>query len=186
MSKNSRKIAAALRQPAVLDGIAQLFVRKMRKHIDDNYGRGQNGESVAHKPLKDIFGWYKGKQVAGYRNGGQPLRNTGEMYRHLQATGSRTARGLSVTLVGPKYALYQDRGFKTSKPNFIPLSRSATSKHATGADPNTEGLVRGRDYFMARRGVTVPSRPFLLPTRDEMREVGISIFMSLKSILKGK
>jgi hypothetical protein len=39
---------------------------------------------------------------------------------------------------------------------------------------------------MAWGGVTVPSRPFLLPTRNDMRDIGKSIYMSLKKLLKGR
>jgi hypothetical protein len=212
VSKWSRKVAAALRKPEVRAGIAQLFAANMKKHIDENYGRGRDGSAEGHRPLKNLFGTYwassapkygivvgtkkvqgKGKrkktlkeiQVPSYRNGEQPLRNTSKMYNSLNAAGARTSSGIAVTLRGLKYALYQDKGFKTSEPNYIPLSKKGARNHATGANPMTEGLKRGRDFFIARRGVTVPSRPFLLPTRAEMKDIGASIFMSLQSILKG-
>jgi hypothetical protein len=238
VSKWSRKVAAALRKPEVRAGIAQLFAANMRKHIDENYGRGDNGEPVAHKPLKPLFGkkWVGGKKptesfvyetgglmlpngawsttkfdrlvqslrrrrrtksgkmvkttrhevlVPSYRNGGQPLRNTGQMYRSLKAKGERTSTGFSVALTGLKHALYQDKGFKTSGPNYIPLTRKGARNHATGANPATEGLKRGRDWLKAKSGVTVPSRPFLMPTNDEMRDIGVNISMTLKFILKG-
>jgi hypothetical protein len=109
------------------------------------------------------------------------------MYGALNAVGSRAGRNkLRVTLRGPMYALYQDRGFSTSGPNYIPLTFKGKRKHGTGNNPNNEGLIRGKDYTMAWNGVTVPARPFLLPTRTEMRGIGKSIYMSLKSILKGR
>ena len=216
MSKRTRMVAAALRRSEVLEGIAQLFVDNMRKHIDEGWGRGQGGTKEDHAPLKPLFGqaWRKSKpkdgyvgtrkvsytdkngkkrkrteykiEIAGYRNGGHALRNTGDMYRRLNAKGARSGNGAAIVLRGPKYALFQDRGFTTSGPNYIPLSRKGTRKHATGANPATEGLMRGRDYFIAKRGVTVPSRPFLLPTSIELHTISTSIFLTLKSILKGK
>jgi hypothetical protein len=53
-------------------------------------------------------------------------------------------------------------------------------------NPIKEGLVRGKDFSMAWRGVTVPSRPFILPTRDDLQRMGKDIYLGLKSILKGK
>jgi hypothetical protein len=34
--------------------------------------------------------------------------------------------------------------------------------------------------------VTVPARPFILPTSDDLKMMGRSIYMSLKVLLKGK
>lgn len=187
-------------------GVAQIVAGVMKDHIDDSYGRGAGGGAEAHKPLKNLFGeFWTFKKVAGgqvirtrkvgkrteylmrvpsYRNGGHPLRDTGFLYGNLGATGKATSTGLRITLRGPKYGLYQDRGIRTRKANFIPLTLNAKRKHGTGNDPGKEGLAEGRDYLMARRGVTVPARPFLLPTRDEMKEVGKSIYLGLRSILK--
>ena len=39
---------------------------------------------------------------------------------------------------------------------------------------------------MAWKGVTVPARPFILPTRDDLRTLGVSIYLGLKILLKGK
>jgi hypothetical protein len=126
-------------------------------------------------------------RTSSYRNNGQPLRDTGKMYRGLNSKVSKkNDTTLSVTLRGPIYALFQDKGFKTSGPNFIPLTRKAARGHGTGNNPNAEGLKRGKDFIMAWRGVTVPSRPFLLPTRKEMRMVGKTIYQSLKTVLKGR
>jgi phage gpG-like protein len=120
-----------------------------------------------------------------YRNGGQPLRNTGKMERSLNAKGSSSGSGMTITLRGVKYALFQDRGFTTSKPNYIPISPKGVRGHGTGMNPRKEGLRKGKDYMMAWGGVTVPARPFLLPTKREIQDIGRSIAMSLKNILKG-
>ena len=221
----NKRVARALNERAVRQGIAQIFVDIMTGHIDQNVGRAKGGGAVKHAPLKEMRGstWVNSprdgdvvtatrtvqvpvrRKVKGsngyeikyvdrkqyrvsnpsYRNGGQPLRNTGKMERSLSANGSRVPSGLRVTLRGVKYALYQDRGFKTSGPNYIPLSMRGVRRHGTGRNPNAEGLKAGQDYMMAWKGVTVPSRPFLLPTKSEMSLIGRSIMLSLRSILKG-
>lgn len=117
---------------------------------------------------------------------GQPLRDTGYLVGNLSAEGAKRGKGLSIVLRGPRYGLYQDRGFSTKGPNYIPLTMKGRRGHSTGANPNAEGLVRGRDFKMAWKGVTVPSRPFLLPTRPDLRMLGRSVYMSLRAILKGR
>lgn len=214
MSGWNERIKDALRSAQVQKGVAQVFVGVMRDHIDENYGRGAHGGREAHKPLKPLFGreWkrkaklgqevvftrQRGKRkkrteyliaVPSYRNGGQPLRDTGKMYRAMNALSDATQDGLRVTLRGPMHALYQDRGFSTKGPNFIPLTKKGT-RHKKGNKPASEGLKSGRDYFVTGskkrpRGVTVPARPFLLPTRDDMGMIGRSIFLGLRSALKG-
>lgn len=121
-----------------------------------------------------------------YRNGGHPLRNTGKLERSLNAKGTTISTGMMITLRGVKYALFQDRGFTTTKPNYIPISLKGARGHGTGMNPRKEGLRKGKDYMMAWGGVTVPARPFLLPTQREIKDIGRSIAMSLKNILKGK
>lgn len=207
MSDLSRKIAAACSMPAVAAGIAQVFLAKMRDHLDDNMGRGPGGSTQQHAPLKPVYGYRwtskveSGEEIvrtkalpnggvlyytrtASYRNGGQPLRNTGDLYRNLQAEGAKVGDSIRVTLKGPQYGLYQDRGFTTSGPNYLPLSLKGVRQHATGG--RERDLKFGRDFTVRKKGVTVPARPFLLPTRAEMTEVGKSIYLSLKSTLKGK
>lgn len=120
-----------------------------------------------------------------YRAGGQPLRDTGNLYRSLSATGSANGGNLRLTMSGMRYGLYQDRGFRTKGPNYIPLTRKGVRQHGTGNNPRAEGLVGGRDYLMAWKGVTVPSRPFIMPTRADLRSFGKSIYLGLKSVLKG-
>jgi hypothetical protein len=122
----------------------------------------------------------------GYRNDGHPLRDTSAMYRSLAATGASQGNAIRLKMQGLKYGVYQDRGIKTRGPNYIPLTRKGKRGHGTGNNPNNEGLTRGKDYMMAWRGVTVPARPFILPTSDDLKMMGRSIYMSLKILLKGK
>ena len=122
-----------------------------------------------------------------YRNGGQPLRDTGELMRSIQAKAEQTGPArLSVTMSGAIYGIYHEKGFSTDGPNFIPLTRKGKKNHATGANPNTENLSRGKDYVMAWGGVDVPARPFLVPTSVEFSAIGKTIKIGLAKILKGK
>jgi hypothetical protein len=66
------------------------------------------------------------------------------------------------------------------------LTRKGKRSHATGNNPTKEGLVRGKDFVMAWQGVTVPKRPFMIPTNDEWGEIGKSIRLGLARILKGR
>ena len=166
----------AFGDPRVLTGIAQVSVEWMDKHIDENYGRASNGGKIAHLPLSSI----------GFRRGGQPLRNTGALARSLAADARMKKGVITIQMRGLHYGLYQDRGFKTKGPNFIPLNNRAVVRHATGRNPQSEGLVAGKDYLMAWRGVTVPARPFIMPTTDDLTVLGKSIYLGLKAVLKGR
>jgi len=216
MSKWSERVKRALRDRQVLDGIAQVATAWMEEHINENYGRGAGGDPEPHKPLKTVTGAFwadrrprngtviqtrrlvrmvDGKarrrtqylvQTVGYRAGGQPLRDTGKLAGSLSATGSQVGGKIVLTMRGRRYGLYQDRGFKTKGPNYIPLTLKGKRGHGTGQNPNREGLTRGKDFTMAWKGVTVPARPFILPTREDLKTLGVSIYLGLKSILKGK
>jgi hypothetical protein len=216
MSVWSKKVRQALDNPRIVKGIAALAGVWMSEHIDKNFGRGAGGRAVPHAPLKTVKGrsWSSSKPKDGsalavrkividkdgkprnrtmylientsYRAGGQPLVDTGKLIGSLGASGTSAGSGIKVTMQGRKYGLYQDRGFTTKGPNFIPLTKRGRRGHATGRNPNKENLVRGKDFLMAWRGVTVPSRPFILPTRDDLQRMGKDIYLGLKSILKGK
>jgi len=122
--------------------------------------------------------------ASSYRNGGQPLRDTGSLARSLGATCSGFGNSrLKIRMRGNKYGAYQDRGFTTRGPNYIPLSRKGARDHGTGQNPNAEGLLKGKDYLMAWKGVTVPARPFILPTREDMIDFGRSVYLGLRQVL---
>lgn len=198
----------------ILAGIAQLATAWMEEHIANNEGRGSTGNAEAHKPLKTVTRSYwtsskprkgggqgmfrevmvNGKprrqkvylvQQTSFRAGGQPLRDTGKLAGSLGARAESNGANIKLTMQGRKYGLYQDRGFKTRGPNYIPLTMQGRRGHGTGNNPNKEGLEKGRDYMMAWRGVTVPARPFILPTRQDLRVFGKSIYLGLKAALKG-
>jgi phage gpG-like protein len=222
-----RRIARALTDGRIRDGIAQAVIAASKRHIARGVGRGNGGRESQLAPLKPVYGHYwtsrkppqgtipadtrtrnvtkqvKGKDGkikvkvvkvteylmtgASYRNGGQPLRDTGNLQRSLSAKSSLDGPGrIGITIAGALYGLFHEQGFSTSGPNFIPLTRKGKRTHATGANPRSEGLLPGRDYIMARKGVTVPKRPFLVPTNAEWADIGRTIRLGLAKVLKGR
>ena len=124
---------------------------------------------------------------SSYRDGGKPLRDTGNLQRSLSARAALSGpKRVSVTVSGALYGIFHELGFETSGPNFIPLTRKGKREHATGRNPNAEGLARGRDFIMAWGGVTVPKRPFLVPTGKEWSDIARTIRMGLARVLKGR
>lgn len=217
MTRWADQVRQALRDPRVRTGIAQVATFWMEEHIQQNIGRGKGGRTVSHEPLKTMraISWVtrkprngyartktvpvKGKngkvrmktlygiETVGYRTGGQPLRDTGNLARSLGADCSGYgASRLGIKLRGEKYGLFQDRGFTTKGPNYIPLTKKGKRGHGTGNNPNNEGLARNKDYLMAWKGVTVPSRPFILPLREDLRTLGQTIVRGLRAVLKGR
>ena len=98
-----------------------------------------------------------------YRQGGHPLRDTGQLaasgfIRESSIDGDTVTSTIASSAF---YAIYHQTGFKTSGPNFIPLTRSAMRTHRDGARPSDEGLEQGVDYIMAWKGVEVPARPMI-------------------------
>lgn len=127
--------------------------------------------------------------IAGesYRKGGQPLRDTGNLQRSIGARAAKVGpTKLEVTMSGALYGIFHELGFTTEGPNFIPLTRKGKRGHATGANPEKEGLQRGKDFTMAWGGVTVPKRPFLVPTGKEWEQIGRTIRLGLARVLKGR
>lgn len=224
MSTWSRRVAAALRNTRIRQGIAQLAVAWMENHINENRGQPRQGavgatgsgpDGIAHRPLKPLFGrkWVRsmpkggftrsrtvtyttpgGKvkqrteymiETPGYRNGGQPLRDTGRLAGSVNARGDRQPNGIRLVLRGLKYGLFQDMGFQTAGPNYIPLTKKG-ARYDSGKKARAAGMVSGQDFTGSKKGVTVPARPFLLPTRNDRRDIGVSIKLGLESILKGK
>jgi hypothetical protein len=213
MSKWKTHVRNALKDPSILAGISQIATEWMSEHISGNYGRGKSGQMVSHEPLKTVTGkfWTARKPRSGaegqrvqqilvngktryrreylvsqtsFRAGGQPLRDTGALAGSLGATAVLNGSQIRLRMLGNKYGLYQDRGFTTRGPNYIPLTKKGRRQHGTGQNPNTEGLERGRDFLMAWRGVKVPARPFIMPTRDDLRSFGKSLYLGLRAILK--
>lgn len=157
-------------------------IKETRTRTEIQQRKGRDGRAVA----KQVQVTEYLVQGESYRANGKPLRDTGETMRQMGAKGSSTGGGISITVSGPLHAIFHEMGFETSGPNYIPLTRRGKQKHSTGNNPANEGLVRGKDFTMAWHGVTVPKRPFMVPTNDEWVEIGKSIRMGLARILKGK
>lgn len=222
-----RRVAKALRDPKVRDGIAMAVQRYAKAHLAKSEGRGDGGRTAQLAPLKPMHGeyWSKRKPREGvtpagtrermvteavkgrngkvtvrtkkvteylyrgesYRNGGQPLRDTGNLQRSITARAALVGpTRVEVTLAGALYGIFHELGFSTDGPNFIPLTRKGKREHATGRNPNAEGLTRGKDFVMAWKGVEVQKRPFLVPTNTEWAEIGRTIRLGLARVLKGR
>jgi len=160
------------------------------------YGRrwvtGKPDGPVVKRRTRTVYG-KKGKarkvteslvEVPSYRNGGQPLRNTGKLLGSLNAKSATKSGGFRITMRGEGYGIYQDMGFSTSGPNFIPLTKAASRK-ADSKAARAAGMTRGSDYLRARKGVRVPARPFIMPTRNDLRALGKNIYTGLSAVLKG-
>lgn len=157
---------------------AETRTRKVAKQV-----KGRNGK-VTTKMVEVTEYRMHG---SSYRNGGQPLRDTGNLQRSIGAKSSLDGpTSMSFTISGALYGIFHELGFSTTGPNFIPLTKKGKRSHATGANPRTEGLLPGRDYIMARKGVTVPKRPFLVPTNKEWSDIGRTIRLGLSRVLKGR
>ena len=79
--------------------------------------------------------------------------------------------GIEIRAGSPQIsARYHQEGFTTRGPNYIPLTNKAKRK-PPGADPELFDLVQGHDYVMAWQGVTIPARPMVRFTRDNLREI---------------
>lgn len=100
-----------------------------------------------------------------YRKGGQPLRDNGflaaSFFTKYAFVFEAEGAALIVAASNAIYAGWQQTGFKTKGPNFIPLTLQARRRHVLHANPFLEGLEEGVDYIMAWRGVDVPARPII-------------------------
>lgn len=128
--------------------------------------------------------WPALKQIpGGFRKGGKPLLGLTGQTRALYHAVESTVTGdtvISRIASGSITALYHHFGFQTAGPNYIPLTRKGARLHKTGANPEEEGLVRGVDFIMAFKGVTVPPRPQIdyddPVNRKRIKEVIIDAF----------
>lgn len=121
------------------------------------------------------------KRGIGYRQGGEPLQDTGRLKQSLHTETIATGDGIRVSLrSGVSYAELHQHGGKTKGPNFIPLTLKARRTHRTGVDPKTEGLIEGEDYVMAWGGVTVPQRKIFNLPPENVRDIKRSIVRAIE------
>ena len=158
-----------------------MIVEQAKRRID------HGGDSqVRYKPLwADTFRSHSGG--TSYRAGGKPLLDTRQhVYNTLNAETHKTSTGMEIRLRGSLAAVFHHNGFKTNGPNFIPLTRRAVRDHRPGADPRHEGLVRGVDYIMMWKGVTVPARPIFRLAPEDKRDIIKTVELHLRKTFRTK
>lgn len=138
--------------------VTRFVVAAVRSHIDRAQGVGRKW-----KPRVPLYQRWRERGVMRERpspfNSLPLLKRTRTLYKSIRARVRKAGSGVEIVVSGADYGIYQDRGFKTSGPNFIPLSNRKTN------------LVSGRDYFIAKNGVTVPSRPFIELTNNDLKDL---------------
>mgnify|MGYP005828004349 CR=1 FL=1 len=112
-----------------------------------------------------------------YRFGGSPLEDTGMLMASLHSQTTVAGNKISMTLMDGSpggYGVYHQHGFTTTGPNFIPLSHKGRKKQGK--------LKYGKDYIVAKKGVTVPQRKiFNLPPEDR-KEIGAAIVNAITNM----
>jgi hypothetical protein len=117
-----------------------------------------------------------------FRRGGQPLLDTRtHIYNRLSGETRRDRRKVSIVLRGPLIAAYHQHGFRTRGPNYIPLSLKGRRSHQKGVNPEEEGLVRGVDFVMAWKGVTVPQRKVFNTPPEDVADLKDTIAAAMRS-----
>ena len=105
-----------------------------------------------------------------YRSGGKPLQDTGALMASLHSETKVSGNRISLNLKDGSpggYGVYHQAGFTTKGPNFIPMSPKGRR-----GEPK---LKYGKDFIIAKGGVTVPQRKiFNLPPEDR-KELGEAI-----------
>lgn len=178
------KLRDVIRSPEVRRAVAESLAAAAREHLVRGYGRGPGGSQSLFTPLAIVTGRdARGRLHRSYRDGGKPLYDTGALARSISARSEATASGFAVTLRGLGYGEGHETGFRTAGPNYIPLTQRGARRHATGANPEGEELDRGADFIMAWRGVTVPARPWMRPTKDDMRDFATTLRIGLARAL---
>ena len=112
-----------------------------------------------------------------YRHGGSPLQDTGMLMASLHSQTTVAGNKISMRLMDGSpggYGVYHQHGFTTTGPNFIPLSHKGRKKQGK--------LKYGKDYIVAKKGVTVPQRKiFNLPPEDR-KEIGAAIVNAITNM----
>lgn len=151
--------------------------KRARDRVRDRISAGQVTGQKAVQQLRRARNRYRialEQQQTGnpsYRRGGEPLRDTGAGRAGLFWRVVRVRDGVQVEVgTAQSYMEYQQTGFTTKGPNYIPLTIQAKKK-PKGADPAEYDLIPGYDYVIARRGVKVPPRPFVRMSRRDSVEM---------------
>lgn len=111
------------------------------------------------------------REINHYRKGGTPLYDTGNLFRSLSSKMTVLGDGVRMTLLAPLYGVFQQHGFSTSGPNFIPFTRGAVRR-------DSKALKR-HEYAWAKGGVTVPPRRIFAMPNSARAEVARTIARAL-------
>jgi hypothetical protein len=118
------------------------------------------------------------RQVEHYRKGGTPLYDTGELFRGLHSETRLVHDGIKLTLKGSAIAVFQQTGFKTQFPNWIPFTRAAAREGPRKVTGKQRYAPTKRSYpigkppsFLAAKGVTVPARPIFAMPESAKKEL---------------
>jgi phage gpG-like protein len=184
MSRMSAIVAAALTKRPVMAGLEKVIQASVQRHIATSEGR-----EGRLKPIKNLFGVWKDSRgvkhvQAGYRNNGQPLRDTGNLMRSIRARIVATGGGMQISVRGAGYGKPHEKGFATKGPVWIPLTKKGKRNIAQGSAYLKS--KHGRDYIVAKTGTVTPARPYLLPTPNDMKDFGRSMAAGLAIVLKGR
>lgn len=100
-----------------------------------------------------------------FRKGGKALSDTGALKASFSHVTNNTPKGGIVQIGSPlDRAGFHQSGFTTSGPNYVPL----TSRARKGWNPK---LIRGHDFIMFAKGVTVPARPMVRLTNQNRKDI---------------
>lgn len=139
--------------------------------------RIENGGDSEHK-YPDL--WINRVPFDGFRKGGQPLRDQGQLMQSLNGATERNGDTVTIRLQTPlMYPVYHQHGFTTKGPNYIPLS-AAARRFSRVADAFAAGLKRGTDFLIFRKGVTVPQRKIFNTPTEDVQELHAQIRLVLK------
>lgn len=145
VKRTQRAVDKILTIPDISD--RNVVLRKAR-------GKLREAKKAEREGVPDIF-----------RRGGEPLRDTGELFASFDFSVQPMPKGGTMRIGSPlERAAFHQTGFTTTGPNYIPL----TQKARKGWNPK---LIRGHDYIIMAKGVTVPARPMVRLTSQNRKDI---------------
>jgi hypothetical protein len=161
---------------ADVGGYARLWADKAKLAVKVKEARKlKDGRMVGEK-------W---KLLEHYRKGGQPLLDTRKGWGAIHSHMTTIRNGIRITLTMPIYMIFQNYGFKTSGPNFIPFEKGGKRKMAVlqaKRDKGEEATDKEKNIpGITVRGVTVPARPIYAMPSSSKQEIARMIARVLKS-----
>lgn len=157
--------------------MAEKNLKSVEKKIDEGKLQGDKARKAKMRATNrlEIAKEIKRTGNPSYRRGGEPLRDTGALKASMNYQ-TREEKDSVFVEIGPAmfYGRYQQEGFETNGPNFIPFTIKAARK-PKGVNPEDFDLLPGVDYVMAWGGVTVPARPFVRFTDQNKKDIESAI-----------